>query len=155
MLSLYIHVPFCVRKCRYCGFYSTVYSPGRADEFISGLKHEAALYRNDFSHRLFTSIYIGGGTPTVLSLSSLGGSWRIIREYFPIADDVEFTVEANPNTVTNRETIALRAQGVNRLSLGVQSFSDEVLQTLAGFTPRNRPLMRSGLHEALDLKISA
>jgi oxygen-independent coproporphyrinogen-3 oxidase len=130
MLSLYIHIPFCVGKCRYCGFYSTMYSPDRADEFISGLKNEAALYRKDFIHRPFGSIYIGGGTPTVLSPPQLVLLIRVIREHFPIAENVEFTVEANPNTVTSEKLSLLRAQGVNRLSLGVQSFSDEILQTL-------------------------
>ena len=130
MLSLYIHVPFCVRKCRYCGFYSTEYSSGSADAFISGLKHEAALYRNDFRNRAFSSIYIGGGTPTLLSCEQFGLLVGIIREHFTIDDSVEFTVEANPNTITHEKLSLMLAQGVNRLSLGVQSFSDEILQTL-------------------------
>jgi oxygen-independent coproporphyrinogen-3 oxidase len=130
MLSLYIHVPFCVKKCRYCGFYSTSYAPGRADEFLSGLIHEAEMYRNDFSQQPFSSIYIGGGTPTVLSPSQFGQLVRVIREHFPIEDNVEFSVEANPYTVTSEKLPFLLAQGVNRLSLGVQSFSDEILQIL-------------------------
>ncbi len=130
MLSLYIHVPFCVRKCRYCGFYSTEYSSGSADAFISGLKHEAALYKKAFRNRAFSSIYIGGGTPTVLSSEQFGLLVGIIREHFTIDDSVEFTVEANPNTVTHEKLSLMRSQGVNRLSLGVQSFSGEVLQIL-------------------------
>ena len=131
MLSLYIHVPFCVKKCRYCGFYSTLYAPGRVDEFLSGLVLEAEMYRNDFSQQPFSSIYIGGGTPTVLSPSQFGQLVRVIREHFPIIEDnVEFSVEANPYTVTSEKLSFLLAQGVNRLSLGVQSFSDEILQTL-------------------------
>ena len=130
MLSLYIHIPFCVGKCRYCGFYSTTYSTGKADEFISGLKNEASMYRDDFIHRPFGSIYIGGGTPTVLSPLQLGLLIRVIREHFLIDDTVEFTIEANPNTVTSEKLSLLLAQGVNRLSLGVQSFSNGILQTL-------------------------
>lgn len=130
MLSLYIHVPFCVRKCRYCGFYSTAYSSGNADAFISGLKYEVARYWNDFRHRFFSSIYIGGGTPSVLSSEQFGLLVGIIREYFTIDDGVEFTVEANPNTITHEKLSLMREQGVNRLSLGIQSFSDEVLQIL-------------------------
>jgi oxygen-independent coproporphyrinogen-3 oxidase len=107
-----------------------MYSPDRADGFISGLKNEAAKYREDFIHRPFSSVYIGGGTPTVLSPLQLVLLIRVIREYFPLDDDVEFTVEANPNTVTSEKLSLLLAQGVNRLSLGVQSFSDEILQTL-------------------------
>jgi oxygen-independent coproporphyrinogen-3 oxidase len=130
MLSLYIHVPFCVRKCRYCGFYSTRYSSGNADAFISGLKHEAELYKNDFRNRAFSSIYIGGGTPTVLSSEQFGLLVGTIREHFTIDDGAEFTVEANPNTITHEKLSSMRLQGANRLSLGVQSFSDEVLQIL-------------------------
>lgn len=130
MLSLYIHIPFCVRKCHHCGFYSTAYSPGKADEFIFGLKHEAARYKNEFSNSSFNSIYLGGGTPTVLSPGQIMLLVRIIREHFPIDESVEFTVEANPNTVTGDKLSLLLEQGVNRLSLGVQSFSDEILQTL-------------------------
>jgi len=130
MLSLYIHVPFCVRKCRYCGFYSTEYSSGNADAFISGLKNEMAIYWNDFRHRSFSSIYIGGGTPTVLAPEQLGLLAELIREYFKIVDGVEFTVEANPNTITHENLLLMQAQGVNRFSLGIQSFSDEVLQIL-------------------------
>ena len=130
MLSLYIHVPFCVRKCRYCGFYSTAYSSGNADAFISGLKYEAASYRNVFRYKLFSSIYIGGGTPTVLSSEQFGLLVRILREHFASDEGVEFTVEANPNTVTQEKLTLMRSQGANRLSLGVQSFSDEVLQIL-------------------------
>ena len=130
MLSLYIHVPFCVRKCRYCGFYSTPNSSGIADAVISALKREAALYRNDFRNRAFSSIYIGGGTPTILSSEQFGLLVGIIREHFTIDDGVEFTVEANPNTVTHEKLSLMRSQGANRISLGVQSFSGEVLQIL-------------------------
>jgi oxygen-independent coproporphyrinogen-3 oxidase len=133
MVSLYIHIPFCVGKCRYCGFYSTPYSPGRVDEFMSGLKHEATRYRDDFSHRHFDSIYLGGGTPTVLSPEQFKLLVRVIRDHFPIDDTIEFTVEANPNTVTSEKLSLLRALGVNRLSLGIQSFSDDILQTLGRF----------------------
>jgi oxygen-independent coproporphyrinogen-3 oxidase len=114
----------------YCGFYSTTFSPGRVDEFISGLKHEVAGYKNDFSRRSFNSIYLGGGTPTVLTPEQFRLLVRVIREHFSIDDNAEFTVEANPNTVTSDKLSLLLAQGVNRLSLGVQSFSDEILQTL-------------------------
>jgi oxygen-independent coproporphyrinogen-3 oxidase len=130
MLSLYIHIPFCVRKCLYCGFYSTTYSPERVDDFIKGLKHEALMYRSAFSQRPFTSIYLGGGTPTVLSPVQFGSLANVIRDHFSLDESVEFTVEANPNTVTSEKLSSLSAQGVNRLSLGVQSFSNEVLHTL-------------------------
>jgi oxygen-independent coproporphyrinogen-3 oxidase len=138
MLSLYIHIPFCVKKCRYCGFYSTQYSTGSADKFISGLLHEAALYRDDFTRRPFSSVYLGGGTPTALSAEELGILIGIVREHFLIDNNAEFTVEANPNTVTSDRLSQLLAQGVNRISLGVQSFSDEILKTLGRLHTRQQ-----------------
>jgi len=130
MLSLYIHIPFCVRKCGYCGFYSTQYSAHRADEFISCFQREAASLQSDFTHRIFTNIYIGGGTPTVLSPGQFNRIVSIIRKFFPIAENVEFTVEANPNTVTREKLLQMFSLGVNRLSLGAQSFSDDMLRIL-------------------------
>jgi oxygen-independent coproporphyrinogen-3 oxidase len=130
MLSLYIHVPFCVRKCRYCGFYSTPYSPGIAETFLSALTCEAESYRNAFKHRRFSSVYIGGGTPTVLTSEQLSSLMEIIRENFTTDEGVEITLEANPNTVTIDKLSRMRSHGANRLSLGLQSFSDEILQIL-------------------------
>ncbi len=130
MLSLYIHIPFCVKKCLYCGFYSTQYSEEHADEFLSGLRQEAATRGDPFRGRAFESIYIGGGTPTALSLDQFNCLSGIVREHFRVSPGAEFTVEANPNTVTEQKLERLLACGVNRLSLGVQSFSDDVLRVL-------------------------
>jgi len=130
MLSLYLHIPFCVRKCYYCGFYSTRYSPQLALSYVSALRLEAARHKKDFSGAVFDSVYVGGGTPTALSREQLTSVLSIIHENFRLSPDVEFTVEANPNTVDEGGISSLRAHGVNRLSIGVQSFSDRVLQTL-------------------------
>ncbi len=130
MLSLYLHVPFCVRKCLYCGFYSTRYSSQQAFSYVSALQIEAARYKDNFSKVVFDSVYIGGGTPTVLSREQWVPIFKIIHENFRLSENVEFTVEANPNTITVDNIVFLRAHGVNRLSIGVQSFSDRVLKTL-------------------------
>ncbi|HSA79060.1 MAG TPA: radical SAM family heme chaperone HemW [Nitrospirota bacterium] len=130
MLSLYLHIPFCVRKCLYCGFYSTSYSPQQAFAYVSALQLEAARYKGNFSKAVFDSVYIGGGTPTVLSREQWVSIFKIVRENFRLSEDAEFTVEANPNTVAVDSIAFLRAHGVNRLSIGVQSFSDRVLKTL-------------------------
>jgi oxygen-independent coproporphyrinogen-3 oxidase len=130
MLSLYIHIPYCVGKCRYCGFYSTRYQPEQADAFIIALRREAAARQAELSNRVFHSIYIGGGTPTVLAGGQAGQIMEIVRQHFHIARDAEFTIEANPNTLTKQGLDTWREGGVNRLSLGVQSFSDEVLRVL-------------------------
>jgi oxygen-independent coproporphyrinogen-3 oxidase len=130
MLSLYLHIPFCVKKCLYCGFYSTRFSPQQAVAYVSALRLEAARYKDNFSKAVFDSVYIGGGTPTVLSREQWVSIFEIIHENFCLSENVEFTVEANPNTITADSITFLHAHGVNRLSIGVQSFSDRVLKTL-------------------------
>jgi len=130
MLSLYIHIPFCVKKCFYCGFYSTPYAAQQADHFIDALRLEAAGMAGTFSKREFGSLYLGGGTPTVLSSEQLTTVISIVRSHFTIAPDAEVTVEANPQSGSEPLFLALRKGGVNRLSIGVQSFSDRLLATL-------------------------
>lgn len=127
MLSLYIHIPFCSRKCFYCGFYSTPYSQQGSNIFIPALKTEALLYRSSFESRTFESVYIGGGTPTVLSLKELEQVLNISRRYFNIAGDAEYTVESNPNSLSADHLSLFRDHHVNRISLGVQSFDDNLL----------------------------
>lgn len=130
MLSLYIHVPFCVGKCHYCGFYSTIYTPEQANEYVAALCFEAANNRQVFDGRTFDSVYIGGGTPTALSSDQLEKLIAALNKHFHISGDAEFTIEANPKTVSESQLALLREAGVNRLSLGVQSFNDGVLKTL-------------------------
>ncbi len=130
MLSLYIHIPFCVRKCHYCGFYSTTYTLSQADEYIASLRLEAASYQRAFVGRTFDSVYLGGGTPTALSSEQLKKIIATVHEHFQISRDAECTVEANPKTVSGSQLMQLRKAGVNRLSLGVQSFNNDVLKIL-------------------------
>lgn len=130
MLSLYIHIPFCVKKCRYCGFYSTPYSPGNADIFLSGLRSETEQHRAAFPGRVFSTIYIGGGTPTSLSPGQIKTLFDILSPAFRWSPDAEVTVEANPNTVSGPLFSLLLERGVTRLSIGVQSFSDDMLRAL-------------------------
>lgn len=130
MLSLYIHIPFCVRKCHYCGFYSTLYSRQDADEYISALRTEAEAYKAKFSNQTFESVYIGGGTPTVLSPDQLADLIAIIKVHFNISRDAEWSLEANPNSISAGNLRLLNEQGVNRVSVGVQSFSDDLLKFL-------------------------
>ena len=130
MLSLYIHIPFCVNKCPYCGFYSTPYTNARADNFLAALHFEAGLHSRLLGEQTVGSVYIGGGTPTTLSPDQFSRLFSIIKEYVHLTDDAEITVEANPNTVTANSLFVLKRLGVTRLSIGVQSFSDNVLALL-------------------------
>jgi oxygen-independent coproporphyrinogen-3 oxidase len=130
MLSLYVHTPFCVKKCRYCGFYSTVYSNLLAEAYLMSLEQEAST-QSEFLHgRGFETVYIGGGTPTVLSPRQLERLLSALYRYFTIASGAELTIEANPTCLSWDHLTVLRNQGVTRLSLGVQSFSDAMLSFL-------------------------
>lgn len=130
MLSLYVHIPFCVSKCHYCGFYSTLYENKRADQFLADLQTELKRRADLVQHRTFRSIYIGGGTPTTLFPDQLTVLFASLRDRIRIDPGAEVTIEANPNTLTADKLSHLKKQGVTRLSLGVQSFSDEILALL-------------------------
>ena len=130
MLSLYIHIPFCVNKCPYCGFYSTQYTNASADDYLAALHLEVRMHSRLLREQIVGSIYIGGGTPTTLSSEQFSGLFSIIKEHVHLIDDAEITVESNPNTVTVNSLLLLKRLGVTRLSIGVQSFSDEVLALL-------------------------
>ncbi|MBE3585516.1 MAG: radical SAM family heme chaperone HemW [Thermoanaerobacter sp.] len=131
-ISLYIHVPFCLRKCRYCDFVSYVYDPEAARRYRVALLREMALYHEHLSpqERVLKTIFIGGGTPTCLPQGELVAILEGCRRYFHWSSGVEVTVEANPGTVDLSGLKALYAAGVNRLSLGVQACSEHLLKLL-------------------------
>ena len=122
--GLYIHVPFCRSKCAYCDFYSITDS-SQVDGYLLALSREMAFYR-DFAP-CFDTVYIGGGTPSCLTPRQLGGILRNVRESFLIAPDSEITVEINPGDVDETRMRELRDAGINRVSIGAQSFDDEIL----------------------------
>ena len=125
--GLYIHIPFCVRKCAYCGFYS-ITDRSLIPAFRSALRREMALYRGWAAS--FDTLYIGGGTPSILPEGDLEGLIADIRTAFTIATDAEITVEANPADITESLLASLRRSGVNRLNIGIQSFNDGILAFL-------------------------
>ncbi len=125
--GLYIHVPFCLSKCPYCGFASEV---GRAGvpSYLEALAQEARAYRDQF--RVFDTLYLGGGTPSVLSTDELEQIITITHHKFEITPDAEITVEVNPGDVEEDWLLAARSIGVNRISVGVQSFEQRELSLL-------------------------
>ena len=125
--GLYVHVPFCRGKCPYCDFYSTP-ALSLMEAWLSAVKKEALFYSGSFP--AFNSLYIGGGTPTVLSDAALKDLIDFMRAHFTFTDETEITVEANPEDVAEEKLSALLACGVNRLSIGAQSFNDKELATL-------------------------
>lgn len=131
-IALYIHVPFCVKKCLYCDFTSYPLDSGAAEAYLAALSREIRLYGtalpDDEKH--ISSIFIGGGTPTCLPAPSLKGILEDVWSVFRLLPGAEVTVEANPGTIEPGGLCALLEAGVNRLSLGVQSFQDVLLRTL-------------------------
>lgn len=125
--GLYIHVPFCVRKCSYCDFYSIPCGDGHQGEFLRALKKELTQIPREWAP---TTIYFGGGTPTTLQEQELEELCQLLRELVNLAQVEEWTCEVNPGTLTAAKARALRVAGVNRISLGVQSFDASNLQFL-------------------------
>jgi putative oxygen-independent coproporphyrinogen III oxidase len=122
--GLYVHVPFCRSKCPYCHFYSTT-SLGLIPDWLEAVKKEALLYQGLFSS--FDTVYFGGGTPSLLSPIALGDLLDFFQALFRLSSDCEITLEANPGDLDRETTRELRKTGINRLSLGVQSFFEEDL----------------------------
>lgn len=131
-IGLYIHVPFCIRKCLYCDFVSYPYDPEAARRYRAALLQEMALYQCRLTQedRQLKTIFIGGGTPTCLPAEELAAILDGCRRYFHWLPGAEVTVEANPGTVDTEKLTILRFAGVNRLSLGVQSCQGHLLQLL-------------------------
>ena len=132
MAGIYLHVPFCNSRCIYCGFCSTV-SRDLRQKYIPALKREIQERRDFFSplyesDRIIKTLYIGGGTPSVLPPNTLQEAVTAIRETFRIKEEIEFTVEVNPDDITEDYAGSLREMGVNRVSMGVQSFKDSHLK---------------------------
>ncbi len=126
-VGLYLHVPFCVRKCAYCDFASRPIAAGGVERYLETLERELALRPADFDP---ATVYIGGGTPTALDKDALGRLLALVHKAIMPERVIEWTCEANPGTLTPAKAHALRAAGVNRLSLGAQSFDDARLAQL-------------------------
>jgi oxygen-independent coproporphyrinogen-3 oxidase len=128
MLGLYIHIPFCSAICNYCNFNRGLFDASLKEQYVRALLRAIAA-QGDGSPA--DTVYFGGGTPSLLEPSEIGMLIDACRRGFDVADDVEITMEANPETVTPERLGGFRAAGVNRLSYGVQSFRDEELQRLS------------------------
>jgi oxygen-independent coproporphyrinogen-3 oxidase len=125
--GLYIHIPFCRSKCPYCSFFS-VPSTSLIPRWIEAFKKEAVHYKDRFKR--FDSLYLGGGTPTMLAAKTLSILMDFIRANFDFDSDSEMTIEANPCDLSMEKIRALKNMGFNRVSLGVQSFDDRTLSFL-------------------------
>ncbi|NWA29394.1 radical SAM family heme chaperone HemW [Pseudomonas gingeri] len=130
-LALYIHIPWCVRKCPYCDFNSHAASPVLPEEeYVDALLADLDQDLHAVYGRELSSIFFGGGTPSLFSAQALGRLLKGVEARIPFAGDIEITLEANPGTFEQEKFIAYRQLGINRLSIGIQSFQEEKLKAL-------------------------
>jgi len=141
--SLYIHIPFCVKKCSYCDFFSVPYDASSAHAYTDALCKELYL-KSKSAHRLKT-VYIGGGTPSLLPDKCFSRIFSCLGDNFQISHDAEISVEANPGTLNESKVNLLLSLGVNRMSLGVQSFNDDELNVLGRIHTADDALRSLGL----------
>lgn len=128
MAGLYIHIPFCESKCIYCDFYSMANNNHLIDKYINALLVEAVLRKNELNSETLTTVYLGGGTPSLLSITQLSKIVNGLKKVFDFSEVEEFTIEVNPDDVTAYYIQQAKSLGINRVSMGVQSFSDEDLR---------------------------
>ncbi len=128
--ACYIHIPFCDHKCIYCDFYSVITSDN-VSSFLKSLKEEINFYGDKYSsNRIITSIFFGGGTPSLMEPGYLHEILSAVKDNFNLKEDSEITMETNPGTVDSKKLAAFRKAGISRISIGVQSFNDDELKFL-------------------------
>lgn len=126
MNGIYIHIPFCKRKCAYCDFVSYEGQEKYADVYIDALEREMTQYEGTAAD----TVFIGGGTPSILGVNQIKRLTALVFEKFCIAEDYEFTIEVNPGAVDKEKAAAMLEGGINRVSVGVQSFNDAELKRI-------------------------
>lgn len=129
-MELYIHVPFCIKKCAYCDFLSAPAGEEERQRYVETMIKEIQGYRKKYQEYCVTTIFVGGGTPSVLSGEQIKEVFNALRASFVIDAQAEITIEVNPGTVTEEKVEAWMQAGVNRISIGLQSVNDEELQML-------------------------
>jgi putative oxygen-independent coproporphyrinogen III oxidase len=129
-LALYVHWPFCLAKCPYCDFNSHVRERIDQSRFARALRRELATEAVRLGRRRLTSVFFGGGTPSLMDPSTVGALLDDAARYFDVAENLEITLEANPTSIEAGRLSGFRAAGVNRVSIGIQSLDDNALRTL-------------------------
>ncbi len=132
-VQLYVHFPFCKNKCSYCDFYKELYEAGRERRFYTALKRETELVARGLSgtKREISTIYVGGGTPSMTNIELFADWLELLRELFVVPSGIEFSIEHNPETVTREKLEYFKLLGCNRPVFGIQSFNLKLLRVLA------------------------
>ena len=129
--AVYIHIPFCKKICHYCAFNKYFYDGQPVGRYLTGLANEMRLYMDEVeSTKPFDTIYVGGGTPSCLNIEELTHLLESIQQILTYDDQTEYTFEINPGELTPEKCRLLKSFGVNRVSMGVQSFNDLLLRKI-------------------------
>ena len=129
-MELYIHIPFCIKKCQYCDFLSFAADESTQNDYVQALLREIAYYGPHCMDYLVTTVYIGGGTPSWLREESMEEIMTAVKHSFALASDAEVSIECNPGTITGHKFQVYRDSGINRLSIGLQSADNEELKVI-------------------------
>lgn len=130
-LGLYVHIPFCAKKCDYCDFYSLTNAEGRMDSYVQALEKQFGEIAPRTQQHVVDTVYFGGGTPSLLGVKRLTRLLKVIQKKYHVAKDAEITLEANPESASDfKDLRTLRKAGFNRLSLGMQSANDTELHAI-------------------------
>ncbi len=129
MAGIYVHIPFCKKRCNYCDFYSTI-KIGYLNEYLEALSKEIEIQANYFRNEEVETIYFGGGTPSILKTIEIEKLINSLKKIFNISKNPEVTLELNPDDCNNVYLKNIKSNGVNRISIGVQSFDDKILELM-------------------------
>ncbi len=153
LLSLYIHYPFCKSKCNYCDFYSIPDSNNLSENFLKALKREIIHYSKKYRDTYeICSLYIGGGTPSLLTEKNIEWLFNTLKTFFKFRTDIEITIEVNPESFTETLIKTYSEVGINRISMGVQTLNDRILKTLNRLSDRTTILNKLDLIKKHDVK---
>lgn len=132
-LELYIHIPFCIKKCAYCDFLSSPQNKQVIDKYVEALLQEIQAHKSSYQYNAnyyVSTIFLGGGTPSILGATQIKHIFKALHEAFHISSEAEITIEANPGTVTKEKLEAYKQVGINRISFGLQSANNDELKML-------------------------
>ena len=129
-LSIYIHIPFCIKRCFYCDFCSSILNKEKEEEYFKYLLREIDLYKEFLKDKEIVSIFIGGGTPSCVDSKNILNIVDRLNKYNSFKKDLEFTIEANPNSLDSKKLDDYLSAGINRFSIGAQSFNDNLLKKI-------------------------
>ncbi|MFR2891418.1 radical SAM family heme chaperone HemW [Peptoniphilus grossensis] len=128
-ISIYIHIPFCESRCHYCDFCSSLLNRENIEKYFSYLEREINLYENFLREKIIDTVFIGGGTPSSVDEKCIERILKILSD-FEFSKNPEITIESNPNSLTREKAETYFSSGINRISIGAQSFNDEILKKI-------------------------